>query len=280
MEKENLYLDEVKKVDTSNNNFVILVEDIFDNKNLVKDLNKNFYLTMSFRDALQFEHDFKLLNIFDKEYMLVNTSAKLFFSFVTSRYEVFSLNEIKDKLYNMGIVDDDSVYMNRYGILIDSKDVAYLNSYSKIYKESIVYKPFFISVSNFKHSKTPKIKRNDLIDKLSNVVQFTKENMTDINNTVILPEFVVETIDTVGIRLLTDLLNLDSEREWNKMDDKDKCNFVETTFGIKNVADYINFLNKIYKRILVKDKFQFSGFLKVSEKFTNYITNSLYATFL
>lgn len=257
----------------------IPVYSIFDKPNLVKGLNKDFFIAMNFADFLEFEKGFNLLHIFDNEYMLVEANTKSFFNYVTSRYEVFTLSEIKEDLKTIGIKDTDAVFCNRHNVWISSDSVFYTNSYSKLTKEAVIYRPYFINVSGFKHHKKHKVKRNSLIHNLSSVVEFCNTYAFEIKGIEVSPEFVVEIIDTFGIRLTKDLLGLSKESDWSEMDDKSKLNFVDN-MNIKNIGDVINFVGKVYKNMTEsRKKFQTKPFITVSSQITNMIQTALEARF-
>lgn len=266
--------------DTNKNNPIdIPVYPIFDKPDLVKNLNKDFFIAMTFADFLEFEKGFTLLHIFDNEYMLVEANTKSFFNYVTSRYEVFTLNDIKEDLQTIGVNETDAVFCNRYNVWISSKDVFYTNSYSKLTKEAVIYRPYFINVSGFRHNKKHKIKRNSLIHNLSNVVEFCNNYSFEIKSITVSPEFIIEIIDTFGIRNTKDILGLPKEKDWKDMDEKSKINLVEN-MDIKNIGDVINFVGRVYKNMTEgKKKFQTKPFITVSNQITSMIQTALEARF-
>lgn len=264
---------------TNINPIDIPVYPIFEKENLVKDLNKDFFIAMKFADFLEFEKGFNLLHIFDNEYMLVEQNTKAFFNYVTSRYEVFTLNDIKDDLKNIGITDEAAVFCNRYNVWISSKDVFYTNSYSKLTKEAVIYRPYLINVSGFRHHKKHKVKRNSLIHNLGNVVEFCNNYSFEIKSIEVSPEFIIEMIDTFGIRNTKDILGLPKEKDWKDMDEKSKINLIEN-MDIKNIGDVINFVNRVYKNMTeTKNKFQTKSFITVSNQITDLIQTALNSRF-
>lgn len=274
------FTSEAAAASNSNNNpLEIPIYPIFDKPDLVKELNKDFFIAMTFADFLEFEKGFALLHIFDNEYMLVEQNTKAFFNYVTSRYEVFTLNEIKEDLKNIGINDTDAVFCNRYNVWISSKEVFYTNSYSKLTKEAVIYRPYFINVSGFRHNKKHKVKRNSLMHNLSTVVEFCNTYSFEIKSITVSPEFVIEIIDTFGIRNTKDILGLPREKDWSEMDEKSKINLVQN-MDIKNIGDVINFVGRVYKNMTEgKKKFQTKPFIIVSNQITDMIQTALNSRF-
>ena len=142
--------------------------------NLIGNLRKSFFYVLKVDNVKDFENGLALINLFSDEYMLVQEDEKLFFNYVTSRYGVFKFSELDS--INPMFEPDNPVYISRYYFLTKNDAIYYVNSYSGMFKENIIYKPLLLNFSN-KHTKGNIMKRD--VYKIINIL----EENRDVANT-------------------------------------------------------------------------------------------------
>jgi len=142
--------------------------------NIVENLRKSFFYVLKVDNVKDFENGLALINLFSDEYMLVQEDEKLFFNYVTSRYGVFKFSELDN--INPIFEPDNPVYISRYYFLTKNDTIYYVNSYSGMFKENIIYKPLLLNFSN-KHTKGNIMKRD--VYKIINIL----ENNRNVANT-------------------------------------------------------------------------------------------------
>jgi len=142
--------------------------------NLIGNLRKSFFYVLKVDNVKDFENGLALINLFSDEYMLVQEDEKLFFNYVTSRYGVFKFSELDN--INPIFEPDNPVYISRYYFLTKNDTIYYVNSYSGMFKENIIYKPLLLNFSN-KHTKGNIMKRD--VYKIINIL----ENNRNVANT-------------------------------------------------------------------------------------------------
>lgn len=135
---------------------------------IVKNLRKSFFYVLRVNNVKDFENDLVLINLFSDEYILAHETEKLFFNYVTSRYGVFKFSELDNPLFE----PDNPVYISRYYFLTKNNTIYYLNSYSGIFKENIIYKPLLLNFST-KHTKNNVNKRD--VYKIINILEENKD---------------------------------------------------------------------------------------------------------
>ena len=135
---------------------------------IVKNLRKSFFYVLRVNNVKDFENDLVLINLFSDEYILAH-NEKLFFNYVTSRYGVFRFSELN---LNPLFEPDNPVYISRYYFLTKNNTIYYVNSYSGIFKENIIYKPLLLNFST-KHTKNNVNKRD--VYKIINILEENKD---------------------------------------------------------------------------------------------------------
>lgn len=138
--------------------------------NLVENLRKSFFYVLKVDNVKDFENDLVFINLFSDEYILAQESEKLFFNYVTSRYGVFKFSELDN--INPIFEPDNPVYISRYYFLTRNDTIYYVNSYSGMFKENIIYKPLLLNFST-KHTKNNVNKRD--VYKIINVLEENKD---------------------------------------------------------------------------------------------------------
>lgn len=137
---------------------------------IVKNLRKSFFYVLRVNNVKDFENDLVLINLFSDEYILAHETEKLFFNYVTSRYGVFKFSELDN--INPLFEPDNPVYISRYYFLTKNNTIYYVNSYSGIFKENIIYKPLLLNFST-KHTKNNVNKRD--VYKIINILEENKD---------------------------------------------------------------------------------------------------------
>lgn len=137
---------------------------------IVKNLRKSFFYVLRVNNVKDFENDLVLINLFSDEYILAHETEKLFFNYVTSRYGVFKFSELDN--INPLFEPDNPVYISRYYFLTRNDTIYYVNSYSGMFKENIIYKPLLLNFST-KHTKN-NIKKRDVY-KIINILEENKD---------------------------------------------------------------------------------------------------------
>lgn len=137
---------------------------------IIKNLRKSFFYVLKVSNVSDFENGLALINLFSDEYMLVQEDEKLFFNYVTSRYGVFKFSELDN--INPLFEPDNPVYISRYYFLTKNNTIYYVNSYSGIFKENIIYKPLLLNFST-KHTKNNVNKRD--VYKIINILEENKD---------------------------------------------------------------------------------------------------------
>ncbi|AZU97741.1 hypothetical protein PGDDIFCJ_00112 [Thermus phage YS40_Isch] len=137
---------------------------------IVKNLRKSFFYVLRVNNVKDFENGLALINLFSDEYMIVQEDEKLFFNYVTSRYGVFKFSELDN--INPIFEPDNPVYISRYYFLTKNDTIYYVNSYSGMFKENIIYKPLLLNFST-KHTKNNVNKRD--VYKIINVLEENKD---------------------------------------------------------------------------------------------------------
>lgn len=137
---------------------------------IVKNLRKSFFYVLRVNNVKDFENDLVLINLFSDEYILAHETEKLFFNYVTSRYGVFKFSELDN--INPLFEPDNPVYISRYYFLTKNNAIYYVNSYSGIFKENIIYKPLLLNFST-KHTKNNVNKRD--VYKIINILEENKD---------------------------------------------------------------------------------------------------------
>lgn len=137
---------------------------------IVKNLRKSFFYFLRVNNVKDFENDLVLINLFSDEYILAHETEKLFFNYVTSRYGVFKFSELDN--INPLFEPDNPVYISRYYFLTKNNTIYYVNSYSGIFKENIIYKPLLLNFST-KHTKNNVNKRD--VYKIINILEENKD---------------------------------------------------------------------------------------------------------
>ena len=138
--------------------------------NLVENLRKHFFYVLKVDNVKDFEDDLVLINLFSDEYILAQESERLFFNYVTSRYGVFKFSELDN--INPMFEPDNPVYISRYYFLTKNNTIYYVNSYSGMFKENIIYKPLLLNFS-MKHTRNNINKRD--VYKIINVLEENKD---------------------------------------------------------------------------------------------------------
>lgn len=141
---------------------------------IIRNLRKNFFYVLKVDNVKDFENDLILINLFSDEDILAHETERLFFNYVTSRYGVFKFSELDN--INPMFEPDNPVYISRYYFLTKNNTIYYVNSYSGMFKENIIYKPLFLNFST-KHTKNNVNKRD--VYKIINILEENK----DIANT-------------------------------------------------------------------------------------------------
>lgn len=138
--------------------------------NLVENLRKSFFYVLKVDNVKDFEDDLVFINLFSDEYILAHETEKLFFNYVTSRYGVFKFSELDN--INPLFEPDNPVYISRYYFLTKNNTIYYVNSYSGMFKENIIYKPLLLNFST-KHTKNNVNKRD--VYKIINILEENKD---------------------------------------------------------------------------------------------------------
>ena len=137
---------------------------------IVKNLRKSFFYVLKVDNVKEFEDDLVLINLFSDEYILAQETEKLFFNYVTSRYGVFKFSELDN--INPLFEPDNPVYISRYYFLTKNNTIYYVNSYSGMFKENIIYRPILLNFST-KHTRNNVHKRD--VYKIINVLEENKD---------------------------------------------------------------------------------------------------------
>lgn len=137
---------------------------------IVKNLRKSFFYVLRVNNVKDFENDLVLINLFSDEDILAHETEKLFFNYVTSRYGVFKFSELDN--INPLFEPDNPVYISRYYFITKNNTIYYVNSYSGMFKENIIYKPLLLNFST-KHTKNNVNKRD--VYKIINILEENKD---------------------------------------------------------------------------------------------------------
>ena len=227
--------------------------------NLVENLRKSFFYVLKVDNIKDFENDLVLINLFSDEYILAQESEKLFFNYVTSRYGVFKFSELDN--INPMFESDNPVYISRYYFLTKNNTIYYVNSYSGMFKENIIYKPILLNFST-KHTKNNVNKRD--VYKIINILEENK----DIANT-----FLEQNVDDKDIEKF---LNMFGPRVIKKtLDTTAKENEINAEFlksYITNVRDMIQLAINIVEKNN-ESLNAIKGLVSISEEFTKILVD-------
>lgn len=225
---------------------------------IVKNLRKSFFYVLRVNNVKDFENDLVLINLFSDEYILAHETEKLFFNYVTSRYGVFKFSELDN--INPLFEPDNPVYISRYYFLTKNNTIYYVNSYSGIFKENIIYKPLLLNFST-KHTKNNVNKRD--VYKIINILEENK----DVANT-----FLDQNVDDKDLEKFIKAFGPRSiKKALNSVAKENEINAEFLKSYITNVRDMVQFAIEIVEKNESLNAVK--GLVSTSEEFTKILVD-------
>lgn len=225
---------------------------------IVKNLRKSFFYVLRVNNVKDFENDLVLINLFSDEYILAHETEKLFFNYVTSRYGVFKFSELDN--INPLFEPDNPVYISRYYFLTKNNTIYYVNSYSGIFKENIIYKPLLLNFST-KHTKNNVNKRD--VYKIINILEENK----DVANT-----FLDQNVDDKDLEKFIKAFGPRSiKKALNSVAKENEINAEFLKSYITNVRDMVQLAIEIVEKN--ESLSAVKGLVSTSEEFTKILVD-------
>ncbi|ABJ91504.1 hypothetical protein YS40_110 [Thermus phage phiYS40] len=235
------------------------IYNIKESVNLVENLRKNFFYVLRVNNVKDFENDLVLINLFSDEYIFAHETEKLFFNYVTSRYGVFKFSELDN--INPLFEPDNPVYISRYYFLTKNNTIYYVNSYSGMFKENIIYKPLLLNFSN-KHTKGNIMKRD--VYKIINILEENKDVANTFLEQNVDDKDLEKFINAFGPRVIKKALNtIAKENEIN-------AEFLKS--HITNVRDMVQLVVNIVEKNN-ESLNAVKGLVSTSEEFTKILVD-------
>jgi len=251
---------------------VISAKDFFSEDRAIE---KKFVIFVKLGNIENFEKGFFKVHLFEDEFILMNdyeynnNKYTLFFNYITDNYELFRVEEVRERLKVLGFNDEDYVFVSRNDVIINSEKVVYLNSYNKSRKETIIYKPLFLKIGGLKHYGLNKIKRDEIYKMFGEIISNEEQIWGKVKNKEVEKEVVIDIVEEFGVRIAKEVLNITNERDWRE----NKENYIS---HIKTFSDLLNLVNDLFVRGFNKKTLTLGNSLeKVSQKITDLINTYL-----